>query len=234
MESPTYQMVPYTDLKLAEGPLPDGHLVASIRQWGLFEDVLVRPYYKSFKVIAGRRRCLALKRIAEEDGVELAELLVPCKVIDDIEAALAASVVTNNLGRKNPIADLDAIVSTTERLIKKGMTQDQITKHISKELRLSAGTQKKRLRLRALPPEIRLAICEGNCAVSTAEAIAGLQPEQLDEVMRRLAENEKITGRDLIEVRQTGIVRTVEALHLFARIDQMPQGPPAAAKVPHD
>lgn len=220
---PTYQLIPFGQLKLSDGPRPDANLVESIRSWGVFEDLLVRPWRNQFSVIAGRRRALAVSRIATEDDRDPAEELLPCKVITDPEAALAAMVATNNIGKRNPLADCDAIVKLTGRYIKEGLGPVEITKRITKELRLTAGTQKKRLKLRYLPTEVRFAICEGNVAVSTAEHFEALSKDQRAELLAKLEETGKITAADLKATRQTGIVRTVESMKLFTRLPNVPE-----------
>jgi ParB family chromosome partitioning protein len=221
-KTPTYRLIPLGDLKLGDGPLPDGHLVASVRQHGIFEDILVRPWRDKFKVIAGRRRCLAIQRIATEEDREPTLELLPCKVIEDAEAALAAMVVTNNLGKKNPLADCDAIVSLTNKYVKAGKTQKEITKAITKELRISAATQAKRLKLLSLPVEVRQAICEGTCATSTAEQFHALSPKQVKKLVAMLEENGKLTAKDIKEARQTGIVKHVESLNLWEQVPEVP------------
>jgi ParB family chromosome partitioning protein len=99
-------------------------LIPSVRARGVLVPLLVRPNGEPdmFEIVAGRRRFLAAKAVAETDGVTGE---VPCAVMEsgDDASALEASLIEN-------VARLDADEvtqwETFARLIKDGRTADQI------------------------------------------------------------------------------------------------------------
>jgi ParB family transcriptional regulator, chromosome partitioning protein len=98
------QHIPLSKLKIASVNVrhsrkaPDvSDILASIRARGVLQPLLVRPDGKSFEVVAGRRRYFAAARVAEEQGVSLDEVLLPCAVTakgDDV-GAMEASLIEN-------------------------------------------------------------------------------------------------------------------------------------------
>src|SRR5262249_726666 len=74
---------------------PDGSdILPSIRARGVLQPLLVRPRGTAFEIVAGRRRYFALSRVAEEQGLPIKEVLVPCAVaLDESDAdAMEASL----------------------------------------------------------------------------------------------------------------------------------------------
>jgi ParB-like chromosome segregation protein Spo0J len=227
--APVYQQIRIADLILSDGPPPTAALINNIRQYGIFEDVIVRPFRSRFKVIAGRRRVAALKRIANEEGYDnWGEQLVPCKIITDADLALAALVATNNLGKANPLADLDAIHQLTKKLLKTGSNQREIEKHIFKTLGLTAATQRKRLKLASLKSEFRFALGEGCLSVANAEKITALPEELQAKLLVLLDEKGSLTTKDVQEVKT--VRATSLLISLFDRIagSEMPSQAAAA------
>ena len=69
-------------------------ILASIREKGLRQTLLVRREGDGFGIVAGRRRFFALQQIAKETG---SDPLVPCAVMAEVDAASAieASIIEN-------------------------------------------------------------------------------------------------------------------------------------------
>jgi ParB family chromosome partitioning protein len=98
------QHIPLSNLKIASVNVrqsrkpPDvSDILPSIRARGVLQPLLVRPNGKSFEVVAGRRRYFAAAKVAEEQGVSLDEVLLPCAVTvkgDDV-GAMEASLIEN-------------------------------------------------------------------------------------------------------------------------------------------
>ena len=98
------QHIPLSNLKIANVNVrhsrkpPDvSDILPSIRARGVLQPLLVRPNGKSFEVVAGRRRYFAAAKVAEEQGVSLDEVLLPCAVTakgDDV-GAMEASLIEN-------------------------------------------------------------------------------------------------------------------------------------------
>jgi ParB family chromosome partitioning protein len=99
-------------------------ILPSVRQRGILVPLLVRPNGEpgGFEIVAGRRRYLAAKAVAEECG-ELSPL--PCAVMEpgDDAAALEASLI-ENLVRLDP--DQVTQWETFSRLVKEGRTVQDI------------------------------------------------------------------------------------------------------------
>ncbi len=200
---PVVKLIPLTDLILGSSPPPIKGLIDSIREHGIFELLLVYPFRNKYKIIAGNRRARATKVIAEEgEGENVPQL--PCRVLEDKDETLAAMVATNNLGKRNPLTDLEAINLITKKLMAQGKDQLEITRSISKQLRLAAGTQKKRLRLNDLIPDLKIALCEGQMTVSVAEKVSGLSEDEQKELLAQLIEHGRVTTRQVKELREVG------------------------------
>jgi ParB family transcriptional regulator, chromosome partitioning protein len=98
------QHIPLSNLKVAavnvrnsRKPPDVSDILPSIRARGVLQPLLVRPNGKSFEVVAGRRRYFAAAKVAEEQGVSLDEVLLPCAVTvkgDDV-GAMEASLIEN-------------------------------------------------------------------------------------------------------------------------------------------
>lgn len=225
-----YRTVGFSQLVLNDSPRPDGRLVASIRQHGILEDLLVREWRGKYKVIAGNRRARAVERILEEEDWHEDALPIPIKIIPPA-LCLAAQVATNNLGKKNPLADLDAILSISDRLLKKGKSEKEIQTYISKELGLTAATQRQRLRLKGIPDSVREAIIEGRCAPTTAIVFMTLPAATRKKLLKKLSvEGGKLTANDVRDAQRTGRVEALDNLHLWDRMEE-PIPAPAQTKV---
>jgi len=77
---------------------PDvSEILPSIRARGVLQPLLVRPRGKAFEIVAGRRRYFAASRVAEERGMPIGEVLLPCAIAaDDSDAdAMEASLIAN-------------------------------------------------------------------------------------------------------------------------------------------
>ena len=81
------QHIPLSNLKIASVNVRHGRkppdvsdILPSIRARGVLQPLLVRPNGKSFEVVAGRRRFFAATKVAEEQGVSLDEMLLPCAI----------------------------------------------------------------------------------------------------------------------------------------------------------
>ena len=88
------QASPFNPRKSFEGARFDD-LVASIRQKGVLEPVLVRPKNGGFELVAGERRWRAVRQISEENGKDL---MIPAMVRDlDDDDAFDAMMIENLL-----------------------------------------------------------------------------------------------------------------------------------------
>jgi ParB family chromosome partitioning protein len=157
-------------------------LVASIREHGVIQPVLVTELVDGYQLVAGERRV----RAAERAGLERIPAVVrQLASRDQLELALV-----ENLQR----ADLDAIeeAGAYRQLIDEfGFTQEQLASRMGRARSTVANT----LRLLDMSAEIQAAISEARITEGHARALAGLpEPAQTQLI-------EAIASRDL-SVRQ--------------------------------
>jgi ParB family chromosome partitioning protein len=136
--SPFQARLTFGDQELSE-------LAQSIKEHGVLQPVMARPFNKGFELIAGQRRVMASKLAGLDE--------VPALVmeIDDREAAILGLV--ENLQRENldPVEEADGY----RRLIEEfELTQEAMAQRVGK----SQSTIANKLRLLRLPDEVKLAI----------------------------------------------------------------------------
>ena len=133
----------------------DAELLASIREDGLLHPLGVRVIEDSsdrsgigrsrtYGVVAGARRCRALKAIQSEDGGDPFE--VPCYIVDEADAK--AISLTENVTRV-PMHPADQVAAFAQ-LAEAGATADDIAARFG----LAVDTVKRRLRLGSLPDHV--------------------------------------------------------------------------------
>lgn len=182
------------------GPPPDAALVASIRQCGVLQPVLLlRAGSGALLVVDGRRRVKA----ARAAGLES----LPARVAPDDDSLTALlSLVTHGTRHDNPAAELDAI----EQLLQTGASEQAI----ARETGLSRTTIQRRLRLRDLEPRLRDAYRLGRLATSVAEAAAKLPPPAQARLAEQLGERGTLSGVAVADERRVRQAEAVTALPL--------------------
>ena len=132
--------------KVAASASDDAELLASIRETGIKQNLVVHALSETrFAVDAGGRRLKALKQLAE-DGVIPADHPVPCLVEDEHNAILTSA--TENLQRAamHPADQFEAF----EAMIAEGRREDEIALKFG----VSVDLVRRRLKLARVAPEI--------------------------------------------------------------------------------
>lgn len=112
-------------------------ILPSVRARGVLQPLLVRPQGDAFEIVAGRRRFFAASKVAAEQGMPTADVLLPCAVTesgndaDALEASLIENVArapmdelqeyeafAKLLKQGKSVADLARTFGQTERYIK--------------------------------------------------------------------------------------------------------------------
>ena len=113
MAQPILKTIPLDRLKISKLNMrhsrrkPDvSDILPSIRESGIRQTLLVRKEGDHFGVVAGRRRSFALKEIEKETG---RTPQVPCAIMREKDAAIAASVI-ENVGRL-PASEMEQYTS---------------------------------------------------------------------------------------------------------------------------
>ena len=163
-------------------------LVASIREKGVLQPVLVRPTPDGYELVAGERRF----RAAEAAGLSTIPAVV--RRLSDREALEAALV--ENIQR----ADLNAIelAEGYQRLVHDfSLSQEQVAERVGKDRATVANT----VRLLKLPHPVRQAVIDGRLSAGHARALLSAPPEHVasicETVLRRglsVRETERLCG----------------------------------------
>ncbi|WP_254656688.1 ParB/RepB/Spo0J family partition protein [Leisingera sp. JC1] len=132
--------------KVAASASDDAELLASIRETGIKQNLVVHALSETrFAVDAGGRRLKALKQLAD-DGVIPADHPVPCLVEDERNAVLTSA--TKNLQRAamHPADQFEAF----DKMIADGRGEDEIALKFG----VSVDLVRRRLKLARVAPEI--------------------------------------------------------------------------------
>ena len=133
-------------------------LAASIRENGILQPVLVRPFEKGYQLIAGERRLLASQRAG------LFKIPAIIREVPDeklLELALIENIQRESL---NPIEEAQAyqrLIDTTNE------TQEQISERLGKDRSTVANS----IRLLKLPQSVRVVVAEGKLSPGHARAL---------------------------------------------------------------
>jgi len=153
------RIVPNPDqprMKIDERKLDE--LAASIRENGVLQPVLVRPFGAGYQLIAGERRLAAAQRA----GL----LKVPAAVRDEPDDKLLELALIENIQREelDPIEEAQAYQKLLDRL---ETTQEELAARLKKERSTVANS----LRLLKLPPPVRQLVAEGSLSPGHARAL---------------------------------------------------------------
>lgn len=158
---------------IQEEPLDS--LAESIRQHGIIQPLLVRPFGKGFRIVAGERRW----RAAGRAGLEKVPVhVLPGEGDKDLELALLENVQREDL---SPLEVAEAL----ERLVAgPSMTQEKVAAAMG----WSRSAVANKLRLLQLPGEVRLLLAEGRLSEGHCRALLGLEaPDEIVEMAKRAA-----------------------------------------------
>ena len=188
-------------------------LVASIKEKGVLQPVLVRPAGDGYELVAGERRF----RAAESAG--LARIPVLVRKLSDREALEVA--IIENVQR----SDLNAIelAEGYSRLLRDfSLSQEQVAERVGKDRATVANT----IRLLRLPAPVRQALVDGSLSAGHARALLAAPPEHVlsifETVLRRglsVRETERICKG---EIRRKPSRKTAQAnIHMKALEEEL-------------
>ena len=150
-------------------------LADSIRQYGMLQPILVRPYQGTYQIVAGERRWRAARMLG------LDEVPVIIKEISDGEAMEIALI--ENLQRENltPMEEANGYRQLMEQY---GMTQEAVAKTVGR----SRSSVANALRLLQLPEEIQMLLESGAISAGHGKALLAIaNPEKQLEAAKRAA-----------------------------------------------
>ena len=142
-------------------------LAASIRALGLLQSLVVQQVEGGgWGVLAGRRRMLALRHLAEAGELEEG-FKAPCKVIGkDVDHVTALSLAENTM--QEPMAPIDEFEAFAA-MIEEGASVDRIAESFGATVR----AVKERLRYGLVHSDIRAAVRAGTITLDVMKAYAG-------------------------------------------------------------
>lgn len=159
-------------------------LIASIREKGIIQPLVVRPLTKSlegpFEIIAGERRWRAAKTL-NLDSVPA--IIRQCSDEETLELALIENIQRDDL---NPIEEAEGF----QRLIQEfRYTQEQLATAVGKSRSHIANT----LRLNNLPDQVKILVRQGKISAGHARAL--MSSQNIDGLVEKIV-NEKLNVRE--------------------------------------
>lgn len=159
-------------------------LVASIRQHGILQPLVVSPKGDGYELIAGERRF----RAAQVLGLTTVPVLV--RTASDQEKLVLALIENIQRENLNPLEEARAYQKLADQF---DLSQEEIATHAGKSRSVVANT----MRLLSLPPQIQQAVRDGQIPATAARTLGGLKSS--DEQLAWFAKitNEKLSVRDI-------------------------------------
>ncbi len=149
----------YAEDKLAE-------LMASIKEKGVLQPILVRRNGEGYEVVAGERRLRAAR------ALNLAQIPVIIKDVTDRESLVLALVENMQREELNPMEEAKGF----KRLIDEfGFTQDSVAQSVGKD----RSTVTNLLRLLRLPASLQTMVIDNKLSVGHARALLMLENEAI-------------------------------------------------------
>ena len=136
-------------------------LVASIRESGIIQPIVVRKADKGFEIIAGERRW----RAAQEAGLKTVPVVI--REAEDIEVAEISLIENIQRAELNPIEEAEAYQALSDQF---DLSQEEISARVGKDRSTVANT----MRLLKLPDEIRKALTKKSLSAGHARALLAL------------------------------------------------------------
>jgi ParB family transcriptional regulator, chromosome partitioning protein len=140
-------------------------LAQSIRADGVLQNLLVRPEGEKFRVVAGKRRYLALHLLKKEKVID-GTYPVPVDIREGLEDADLLRIATvENIQREQlpPMDEAEAFA----RMLKDGA----LIEDVAAKAGVSAQTVKRRVALASLSNEAKGAVRDGTITLAVAEAL---------------------------------------------------------------
>jgi ParB family chromosome partitioning protein len=178
--------------RMAFEPHKMSELVASIKEKGIIQPIIVRRSGDGYELVAGARRL----RAAQEAGLKrIPAIIKEIRENESLEVALIENIQRQDL---NPIEEAEAYQKLISHF---HLTHEEIATRVGKDRSSITNS----LRLLQLPPQIQGWVREGRISSGHARALLGLEStlEQMD-VGERIIEGE-------LSVRQTeSLIRRIK------------------------
>ncbi len=175
-------------------------LITSIKEHGLLQAILIRPYQNSFEIVAGHRRFHACKSLRWRH--------IPCKIRELSDKQAFEIQITENIQRKsmNSLEEAEAFRKYVQDLGWGGVTE------LSRKIGKSEEYVSHRIQLLKLPQDIKEKIMLNKLSTSQALELTNLTHEHIIQFSNHIIENE-------LTIRQIREVKTVFSKEKIAQSD---------------
>lgn len=157
-------------------------LAESIKQHGILQPLLVRPYGSGYQIVAGERRWRAARMLG------LSEVPVQIKDLSDLEAMQLALIENLQRENLNPVEEAKGYSELVESF---GMTQEDVAKTVGR----SRSSVANAMRLLALPEEVLDMLENGELTVGHGKALLAFEDKE------KMIEAAKKAAQGLLNVR---------------------------------
>ncbi len=163
-------------------------LVTSIKEHGLLQAILIRPYQNGFEIVAGHRRFHACKSLRWRH--------IPCKIRELSDKQAFEIQLTENIQRKsmNSLEEAEAFRKYVQDLGWGGVTE------LSRKIGKSEEYVSHRIQLLKLPQEIKEKILLNKLSISQALELTSFTHDDIIQFSNHIIENE-LTIRQIREVK---------------------------------
>ncbi len=163
-------------------------LIISIKEHGLLQPILIRPYQNSFEIVAGHRRFHACKSLRWRH--------MPCKIRELSDKQAFEIQITENIQRKSmsSLEEAEAFRKYVQDLGWGGVTE------LSRKIGKSEEYVSHRIQLLKLPQDIKEKIMLNKLSISQALELTNLPHENIIQFSNHIIENE-LTIRQIREVK---------------------------------
>ena len=163
-------------------------LVSSIKEHGLLQPILIRPYQNNFEIVAGHRRFYACKSLRWRH--------IPCKIREMNDKQAFEIQLTENIQRKSMSAleEAEAFRKYVQDLGWGGVTE------LAKKIGKSEEYVSHRIQLLKLPQDVKEKIMLNKLSVSQALELTTVSPNDIIHFTDHIIENE-LTIRQIREVK---------------------------------
>ena len=164
-------------------------LVASVKELGVLQPLLVRKVGDEFELIAGERRY----RAAQEAGLKD----VPAIVMDVTDRGALELALVENLQRAdlNYVEEAEGYQALADKF---GMTQDEIAQRVGKSRPAVANA----MRLLELPDKVKRLVAERQLSPGHAKVLLGLEIPKEQELLAERCVKEALSVRTLEHIVQ--------------------------------
>ena len=159
-------------------------LADSIKEHGILQPILVRPYGSGYQIVAGERRWRAARMLG------MSEVPVQIKELSDLEAMQLALIENLQRENLNPVEEAKGYSELVESY---GMTQEEVAKTVGR----SRSSVANAMRLLALPEEIQEMLENGDISTGHGKALLAFDDEEKMFDAARKAADGKLNVRSL-------------------------------------